>query len=141
MANAKPRTTPRKRRIVSPKVSEPDPGLWSNCYRVGDQVFMAGMVAWNAERKLVGGADPYAQSVQAFKNMKALIEAAGGTMRDIVKITCYLTDIRFRPAFVKARRQFFKGNFPCAVVVGSVTLASADLLVEIDAIGIVGAGR
>lgn len=141
MAQTKTKTALRKRRVVSAKVREPDPGSWSNCLRIGDQVFMAGMVAWDARHKLVGGNDPYAQSVQAFKNMKALIEAAGGTMRDIVKITCYLTDIRFRPAFVKARRRFFRGNFPCAVVVGNVTLADADLLVEIDAIAIVGAGR
>lgn len=128
------------KRIVSRKVREAGPGLWSNCYRVGNQVILAGMVAWDRRGRLVGGNDPYRQSIQAFRNMKALIEAAGGSMRDIVKVTCYLTDIRFRPAFVKARRRFFGGDFPAAVVVGNVTLAADDLLVEIDAQGFVGMG-
>ena len=48
--------------------------------------------------------------------------------------------MRFRPAFLEARRKFFSGDFPAAVVVGNVTLAAADLLVEIDAWGFIGCG-
>jgi 2-iminobutanoate/2-iminopropanoate deaminase len=132
--------SPRKTRIISPKVREQEPGLWSNCLVVGNQFFLAGMVPWDKDGNLVGGNDPYKQSIATFENMKTLVEAAGAKMSDVVKITCYLTDIRFRLAFVEARKKFFTGDFPAAVVVGNVTLASADLLVEIDAIGIIGCG-
>ena len=64
--------------------------------------------------RLVGGNDPYAQSVQAFQNMKTYLEAAGATMNDVVKINCYLTDITDRRAFIAARREFFTGDFPAA---------------------------
>lgn len=130
----------RKTRIVSPKVHEQQPGLWSNCWVVGNQLILAGMVPWDKNGALIGGSDPYAQSVAAFENMKALVEAAGAKMSDIVKINVYLTDMRFRPAFVEARKKFFEGDFPAAVVIGNVTLASTDLLVEIDAWGFIGCG-
>jgi hypothetical protein len=59
----------------------------------------------------------------------------------VLRITINLTDIRFRPALIEARKQFFKGDFPTAVLVGDVTLASPELLVEIDGHGIIGCGR
>lgn len=129
-----------KKRIIAETVKEPPPGSWSNCYVVDNQVILAGQVARDEEGNLVGGSDPYEQAMQAFRNMKALVEAAGARMSDVVKINVYLTDIEFRPAFLKARRQFFFDPFPAAVVVGNVTLASPDLLVEIDAWAFMGAG-
>jgi 2-iminobutanoate/2-iminopropanoate deaminase len=133
-------TPPKKRRITSPLVYEsPEPGTWSNCLVVGHQLILAGMVARAVDGSLVGGCDPYDQSVAAFENMRAFVEAAGARMDDIVKINVYLTDIRHRPAFMKARRKFFTEDFPAAVVIGNVTLASPELLIEIDAWGFVGA--
>lgn len=130
-----------KTRITHPGTWEsPEPGTWSNCFLVGDHIILAGMVARAKDGGLVGGSDPYLQSVAAFENMKSLVEAAGAMMDDIVKITVYLTDIRHRPAFLKARRNFFTGDFPASVVIGNVTLASPELLVEIDAWGFIGAG-
>ena len=139
MASEK-RAPAKKRRITTPSAWEsPESGTWSNCFVVGDQVIIAGMVARAPDGKLVGGSDPYEQSVAAFENMRGFIEAAGGKMDDIVKINVYLTDIRHRPAFVKARRKFFSGDYPAAVVIGNVTLASPELLVEIDGWGFIGA--
>jgi enamine deaminase RidA (YjgF/YER057c/UK114 family) len=132
---------PRKRRVISPHVPESkEPQTWSNCFVVGNQVVLAGMVARAPDGSLIGGNDPYAQSMAAFENMKALVSAAGAKMDDVVKINVYLTDIRYRSAFLEARRKFFTGDFPAAVVVGNVTLASPDLLVEIDAWAFIGAG-
>jgi enamine deaminase RidA (YjgF/YER057c/UK114 family) len=134
-------TQPKKRRVISPDVPESkEPQTWSNCFVAGNQVILAGMVARAPDGSLIGGNDPYAQSMAAFNNMKALVTAAGAKMDDIVKINVYLTDMRFRPAFLEARRKFFTGDFPAAVVVGNVTLASPDLLVEIDAWAFIGAG-
>jgi 2-iminobutanoate/2-iminopropanoate deaminase len=138
MAQAVPKI--KKRRIFTTQYKEPEAGLWSNCFVVGDQFFIAGLVARDETGKLVGPGDPYAQSMQTLKNFKAYVEAAGATMEDVLRITVNLTDIRYRLAFVDARRKFFKGDFPTAVVVGNVTLASAELLIEIDGHGIIGCG-
>ena len=89
---------PKKRRITSPLVYEPEEGTWSNCFLVGDQIVLAGMVSLDKDRQVVGENDAYAQSIQAFTNMKNLVEAAGGTMADITKLTTFLTNMEHRPA-------------------------------------------
>ncbi len=81
------------------------------------------------------------QSVHCFERMKAYMEAAGGNLGDIVKLTIYFVDIHgHRSAFHKARKEFFSGDFPTCVGVGGVTLVSPDILVEVEALAIIGSG-
>lgn len=127
-------------RVKSPKVREQPPGMWSNAFVFGDQFVIAGMVASEPDGTVVGGFDDSAQAMQTFRNIQHMVEAIGAKMDDIVKMTIYLTDMRYRPAMVEARKKFFKDDFPCAVALGNTTLARAELLVEIDAIGFKGAG-
>ena len=122
--------------IRSPKVWEPPPKTWSQALRTGNLVFIAGQVGLNAKQKLVGRGDALPQARQAFRNMKALVEAAGGTMDDIVKLTIYVTDMRDRPKVLQAREEFFSGDFPTATLVMVSMLAFEGLLVEIDAIAV-----
>ncbi len=130
----------RKRRVTVPSVREPEAGLWSQCFVIGDQFYVSGQVVRDELGRLVGASDPLAQSIQALTNLKSFVEAAGAKMDDVIRITVYLTDIRFRPAFIEARRKFFRGDFPGAVLIGNVTLAAPELLVEVDAWGVIGAG-
>jgi enamine deaminase RidA (YjgF/YER057c/UK114 family) len=67
------------------------------------------------------------------------MEAAGGRMDDIVKVVIYVTDIKRREEVWKARREVFSGDFPVSTLIEIRALAAPDLLVEIDAIGILGA--
>ncbi len=131
---------PSKKRVTSPLVYEPEEGMWSNCLLVGDQIVLAGMVSLDVDREIVGENDAYVQSVQSFTNMKNLVEAAGGTMADITKLAAYLTGMEHRPAFLEARCEFFSGDFPAALVIGNITIARPELLVEIDAWGTLGCG-
>jgi 2-iminobutanoate/2-iminopropanoate deaminase len=131
----------KRRRIVVPEVPEPPPGYWSNCYVIGQLVVIAGMVGKDRNNELVGPGDPLKQSIQAFERMKLFVEAAGGKMNDIVKLTAYLSDIRQRNAFVEARQKFFTGDFPPCTVVGGVLFAQPEFLVEIDALAILGSGE
>lgn len=126
---------PVKKRITTRLVPEPPAKTWSQCLRAGNLVFISGQIAQVGNR-IVGKGDPLAQCRQAFRNMRALIEAAGGTMDDIVRITVWLTDVRHRPALLKARAEAFKGDFPTVTLVGGVDLAYDDLLVEIDAFAV-----
>lgn len=130
----------KRRRVTVPWIKEPEPGLWSNCFVIGNMVVIAGMVGRDADGNIAGPGDPYKQSIALFERMRAFVEAAGGTMADIVKLNAFLADIRHRPAFIEARRQFFSGDFPPCVVVGNVAFAQPEYLVEVEAMAIIGSG-
>ena len=138
MEITKPSAT--RRRITVPDVQEPPPGYWSNCFVIDRLVVIAGMIARDRENNIVGPGDPLAQSVAAFERMRLFVEAAGGKMGDIVKLTAYMTDIRHRTAFIEARRRFFSGDFPPCTVVGGVVFAQPEYLVEIEAMALLGSG-
>ena len=127
-------------RVYSDDVAEPEAGLWSNCKKLGNQVFLSGFIALDEDGEIRGPNDPYEQAQFIFSNIKHYMEAAGGKMEDVIKINIYLTDMRHRPAVLDARRQVFSGDFPCSTLVGVTSLFDTRALVEIEAIGHVGAG-
>src|SRR5262245_57869232 len=129
----------KKRRISSPAVSEPPPQTWSNALVVGNQVFIAGMVA-RAGNDLLGGDSMYGQAKAIFEKIRHLMEAAGGRMDDIVKVVIFVTDIKRREEVWKARREVFSGDFPVSTLVEVRALAAPELLVEVEAIAVLGAG-
>ena len=104
---------------------------------------MAGGVAYVAGMTATGGdlTDEYTQSKVILGKIRHLVEAAGGTMADIVSVTIFVTDISRREKVWQARREFFSGNFPCSTLVQVAALANPSLKVEINAIAHIGAGR
>jgi enamine deaminase RidA (YjgF/YER057c/UK114 family) len=128
-----------KKRIGSPQVPEPPPQTWSNCLVVGNQVFTAGMTA-RSGNDISGGNSMYEQAKATFAKIKHLIEAAGGRMDDVVKVNIFVTDIKRREEVWKARREFFTGDFPVSTLVEVRALAAPELLVEIEAVALLGAG-
>jgi 2-iminobutanoate/2-iminopropanoate deaminase len=120
-------------RVISPEVSEPAAGTWSNCLVVGGIAYLAGMTARGAE------GDEYAQAKVIFTKIRHLVEAAGGSMADIVKVTIFVTDIGQREKVWQARREFFTGNFPASTLVQVAALAEPSLKVEIEAVAHIGA--
>ena len=131
---------PSKKRISSPQVPEPPPQTWSNALVVGHQVFVAGMVARDGAQ-LLGGDSMYGQAQAIFAKIKHLMEAAGGRMDDIVKVNIFVTDIKRREEVWKARREVFTGDFPVSTLVEVRALAAPELLVEIEAVAILGAAQ
>ena len=69
------------------------------------------------------------------------IEAAGGKMADVVKITVFVTDIAHRDDFSKAREEYFPGRKPCSSLIGIKSLARPGLVIEVEAIAVIGAGE
>ena len=126
-----------QRRVSSPHVPEPPPETWSNCLVVGNQIFIAGMTCRTGD-EVVGGDSMADQARAIFAKIKHLMESAGGHMDDIVKVVIYVTDIKRREEVWAARREVFSGNFPVSTLVEVSALASPELLVEIEAIGILG---
>ena len=128
---------PTKTRVRSPQVDEPPPQTWSNAVVVGDHVYVAGMVA-RAGDQVVGGSSMYEQARAVFAKIKHLMEAAGGRMDDIVKVTIFVTDIKRREEVWKARREAFTGDFPASTLVEVRALAAPELLVEVEAVAVLG---
>jgi 2-iminobutanoate/2-iminopropanoate deaminase len=130
----------KMRAVHSPKVPDPRPQTWSNCKVVGDQFFTAGMIARDAAGKLPPDASLYGQSKRVFEKIRDLVQAAGGTMDDVAKVTIFVTDTRQREEVWRARAEFFTGDFPCSTLVEVRALAAPEVLVEIEAVGFIGAG-
>jgi len=129
----------KMQRVTSPQLHEPAPGTWSNCRVYGNQVFIAGMTAGDGRGGVLGDGSMYDQAKQTFTKIKHLIEAAGGTMNDIIRVDIYVTDITRREEVWKARREFFTGDFPTSTLVEVRALAIPQLHVEVNAIGFLGA--
>ena len=103
----------------------------------GDFVFMQGQVGVLEDGTLVGRGDPGRQADQACRNIDKWMRAAGGSLSDVCKLTVYVTDIRYRPAVYAAINRWFDGIMHCSTGVVVSGLADGDLLVEIDAMGVI----
>jgi 2-iminobutanoate/2-iminopropanoate deaminase len=112
------------------------PNLYNHFVRVDNPkslVFLAGQVSRDANGKLVSAGDMAEQTRQAIRNMKTIMEAAGGTLEDIVSIVVYTTDIRQFKEIGAARMEFFKKNLPTSTMVEVNQLAEPGLLIELQA--------
>ena len=126
-------------RITSSEVTEPAAGTWSNCLKVGDTVYVAGLTARDRNLQPTGG-DEYAQARLIFERIQHMVTAAGGSMHDVVKLNIYVTRIANREQVWRARREFFEGAFPVATLVEVSSLAHPEILVEIEAVAVLGHG-
>lgn len=122
-----------KRVIYSPKVVTPT-NPHSQAAVAGNHFYCA-TVALDVDGKVVGVGDIRAQTRQALTNLVHLLEAAGGTIDDVVRVMIYLTDMRYFTGMNEVYREFFHGDsLPSrATVTGSMGMP--ELLVEFDVIG------
>ena len=130
---------PRITRVESPQVPEPQPGTWSNCLVVNGVAYVAGMIASDKDGNVIGE-NEYEQAKVIFAKIRHLVEAAGGAMADVVKVTIFVTDIKQREQVWRARREVFTGNFPASTLVQVAALATPPVKVEIEAVAYLGAG-
>ena len=122
--------------------TEPDfyaPYRISQAMRVGDLIFVSGQAAID-EHGIVGAGDFDAQAEQAFGNLRQVLEAGGSSMRDIVKVTIYLTDMANFPKIVELRGKWFSEPYPADTIVQVVALALPELEIEIEAVAVVSIG-
>ena len=131
----------KMQRVTSPHVKEPAPGTWSNCRVYGNQFFVAGMTAGDGKGGVLGDGSMYSQAKEAFTKVKHMVEAAGGTMNDIVRLDIYVTDITQREGVWKARKEFFTGDFPASTLVEVRALATPQQWVEVTATGFIGGSK
>jgi len=100
-------------------------------------LFTAGQVPYDADGGVKHRGDFKAQARAVFTAIKALVEAGGGTLDSVVKITTYVTDVRYRPDFRTVREEFFGAKGPASTMVEVSALAHPDYLIEVEAIAVI----
>lgn len=116
-----------------------DPSGYSQGIKVtGAQtiLFLAGQVAYDKDGGVAHRGDFKGQARQAFGAVRALVEAAGGGLGNVVKITTYVTDIRYRQDFRAIRDEFFGVKGPASTMVEVSSLAHPDYLIEVEAVAV-----
>ena len=107
----------------------------------GGVVYLRGQIGQDLEtRESVGIGDVEAQAEKAMQNIQMLLEEAGGTMEDIVKVVVYLTDIRYRETVYRTMGKYLKGVYPVSTGLVVNALARPEWLVEIDATAVLSEG-
>lgn len=124
-------------KVIQPKnVHDTTAFSYSHAVKMGNLIFVAGQVATDPKGKLVGEGDVAAQTEQVFRNLKAVLEAAGSGLDKVGKVTVLTTKLEYRPLIHAIRSRVFKevGHFPASTLAVVSSLADPRWLVEIEAI-------
>lgn len=112
-------------------------GAYSQAVHAGNTVYMSGQIPLNpATMTVVGDGDFRAEAHQVFKNLKAVAQAAGGSLDDIVKVNAYLTDLGNFAIFNEVMAEYFTQPYPARAAVGVAALPKG-VQVEAEAVLIV----
>jgi enamine deaminase RidA (YjgF/YER057c/UK114 family) len=137
-------TTHRRIRPFNTRETYPEQQLDNDlCQAVvaGNTVYLRGQIGQDLEtRESVGIGDVAAQTEQAMSNIAMLLEEAGSSLQDIVKIVVYLTDIRYREPVYQVMGRWLKGVFPVSTGIVVTALARPEWVVEIDATAVISVG-
>lgn len=125
------------KQIIHPAgLSDPSPTrAYSHGIRTGSLLFLAGQTGHDAATA-GSGSRFEAQTRRAFERMQLILEAAGGTLDNLVTMTVFVTDIRYGDEFVKLRGEILKRDFPASALIGISQLANPDALIEIQAVAV-----
>jgi enamine deaminase RidA (YjgF/YER057c/UK114 family) len=138
-------TTHRRIRPFNTRDTYPEQQLDNDlCQAVvaGNTVYLRGQIGQDLEtRESVGVGDVAAQTERAMANIAMLLEEAGSSLEEIVKIVVYLTDIRYREPVYRVMGRWLKGVFPVSTGIVVTALARPEWVVEIDATAVIPESR
>lgn len=127
-----------KTRVSSDKLAKPS-GHFSHATMIearGRLVFISGMVSKGADGQVVGAGDIEAQTKQVCENVKAAVEAAGGTMDDICRVDVFVRNMEHFDKIHAVRRRYFNEPSPASTMVEVSKFTSPDYLIEMSAIAV-----
>jgi 2-iminobutanoate/2-iminopropanoate deaminase len=125
-------------KVIQPKnLADPRPRYSHGILEEGGKVlFVAGQTASDASGNVVGKGDIKAQTRQVFENLKAVLEAAGGSLDNLVMTTTYITDRKYREGYNEVRKGMYKKDPPTSTLVIVSGLANEDYMIEINGIAV-----
>jgi len=103
----------------------------------GRLLYISGQVAWDPSGNIVGKGDVRAQARQTFQNLRGVLQAAGGDLSSLMKITTYITKIEDFPAVAEVRRESFTGELPASTLIVVKSLFHPDFLIEVEGVAVV----
>ncbi len=121
------------RAVVKSAELPPPAGPYSPGIKAGGFIFVSGQIGIDPKTGKVAGDGVKAQTEQVLLNVKSVVEAAGASMSDVVKVTVFLSDISHFKDMNEIYSKFFPNSPPARTTV-QASLARKELLVEIDAI-------
>ena len=126
-------------RIDSPKLVRPVKPYYAPAVLVsgGKLLFISGKPPFDTAGNLVGKGDIGAQTEKVVENIKAVLDEVGGTLKDIVKVTVYVKEIRHFEQIAAVREKYFTGVNCTSTLIEVSKLYHPDMLIEIDAIAVI----
>ena len=104
----------------------------------GRTIYVSGQVSMDAEGNVVGEGDIKRQTETVMEHVKTVLEVAGGGLDDIVKVTVFITDMGLYDEIHEVRRRYFDEPYPASSMVEVSALIDPRLLIEIEAVAVVG---
>lgn len=127
---------PRNQRRLEIRVDDLNPPIshYTDAVRFGDMLFISGVAPLDADLNVLGGDDVVEQTRHVFMALEKILEKAGASFSDILKVTVYLTDVNDRGKINSIRKQYFGSTLPASTLIGVNELAIPGMKVEIEAV-------
>jgi enamine deaminase RidA (YjgF/YER057c/UK114 family) len=109
---------------------------YSHVARVDNTLYIAGQVAKDIDGHLVGKGDFETQVRQVFTNLQNILDEVGGNMKNIAKMTTFLTHYNYIETYRSVRDEFFQEPYPVNTLLFVESLALPDFMVEIEAVAV-----
>jgi 2-iminobutanoate/2-iminopropanoate deaminase len=119
-------TTPEARPVANYKMATRQEG--------GQLLYVSGQVARDTDGNVVGKGDMRTQARQVFQNLRQVLQAAGGDLKDLMKMTTYITNIENFPALAEIRNEVFQGELPASTLIVVKSLFNPDFLIEVEGV-------
>jgi len=127
--------------VVQPRSGPRPAGDYSQAWSVTGSrlVFVSGQVSVDIEGKPVGTGDMAVQTRTVLDNLKKVLEATGASLKDVIKLNIYVTDMaEFQKKTRDIRRKYFDRDFPASTLLEIKSLARPEFMIEIEAVAAIG---